>query len=142
MDELLIDSQVLAEFANLNAQDANDLSPANAEHFRNNHPGFVPEEWWTNVHWRAETKEEPKGFFGAPWMFAQRLLQDAWREKFSVEKSVALVNLVVANDLHAQMESGAKVFAYQRAVMYLGTNRWRAKFCLRCGNRFIATTPK
>ena len=140
MDELLIDTQVLADFANLNAEDKNDLSPTNPEYFRNNHTDFVPQEWWTWHHWQAESKDSP-GSFNWSWQTAQRFLQEAWREKFSLEKCVELITLV-GNDLRTQVDGKAKVYPYQRAVMFLGTNRWRAKFCLRCGNRFVATTPK
>jgi len=35
-----------------------------------------------------------------------------------------------------------QVAPYQQAVMFLFANRWRAKFCLRCGDRFVANAPK
>jgi hypothetical protein len=47
---------------------------------------------------------------------------------------------------HINLESdlwlaGTRVWPYQQAVMFLGTNPWRALFCGLCGKRFVADKP-
>lgn len=47
---------------------------------------------------------------------------------------------------HVNLESdlwlaGTRVWPYQQAVMFLGTNPWRALFCGQCGKRFVADKP-
>lgn len=136
MEDVLIDAQVLAEFSNLNPADNDPLSPTNASHFRHNHPRFVPDYWWANH--REGKSSEPRHF----WNTAQLTVQDAWKEKFSLEKCVWLISYGHSVVPARPLPDFQSVWSYQQAVMFLGTNRWRAKFCLRCGSRFVATTPK
>jgi hypothetical protein len=47
---------------------------------------------------------------------------------------------------HINVESdlwlaGTRVWPYQQAVMFLGTNPWRALFCGLCSKRFVADKP-
>jgi len=123
----LVDAQVLAEFSNLDAKDSDPLSPTNIDHFRHNHPNFVPDNFWTAQH-STEDSPEPRYF----WKIAQQYVQDAWKEYFPLKTSVRLI----------AFGPREVVAAYQQAVMFLTLNRWRAKFCLRCGSRFVAVSPK
>jgi hypothetical protein len=121
MANFLIDAQVLAEFSNLTSEVSDPLSPKNISHFRHNHPNFVPESWWS--------PEEDSRY---SWKMAHEYVREAWKEKFPLETCVRLV----------AFGPREKVAPYQQAIMYLFANRWRAKFCLRCGNRFAANAPK
>lgn len=35
-----------------------------------------------------------------------------------------------------------RIYPYQRAIMFLAVNAWRAKFCKLCHERFVAGEPK
>jgi hypothetical protein len=129
MDGFFIDAQVLAEFSNLNSKDNDPLSPTNKDHFRHNHPGFVPDNWWTVYD--SPDDSEPRSRY-VRWEIAQEYLRTCWKEYFPVQTCVSLITF----------GSREVVTPYQQAVMYLVVNRWRAKFCLRCGNRFVASAPK
>ena len=130
MDDFLIDAQVLAEFSNLDANNDDPLSPKNKDHFRHNHPSYVPDIWW-DVELSPEDGVEPRFGF-VRWVIAQQYVQTCWKEYFPVPTCISLITYGPRK----------MVSAYQTAVMYLVINRWRAKFCLRCGDRFVANAPK
>jgi predicted nucleic acid-binding Zn ribbon protein len=87
------------------------------------------------------------------WQLAQQLLREAWQDGFPLEKCVKLISLgnfvpmfqpertAIDTHLLSTFTSGP-ITPYQKAVMFLVTNPWRAKFCGVCGKRFVAGEPK
>src|SRR5580704_8559788 len=130
MKDAITNSKTLAEFSNLDSDDA-------ANHFRQKRPQFVPDFWWEELSFQEAPVPTPL------WKVAQGFLQQAWKEKFSLKLCIWLLNFGQVQIPGKPFSSeGLGPWAYQEAVMFLGTNQWRAKFCLRCGTRFVADTPK
>jgi hypothetical protein len=136
MTSFLREAQTLAEFSN--------AATADAEYFRYNYENFVPAGWWVT----RRISEEDFHVFGKDppflWQIYQRQLREAWQGRFPIENCVQLIsasrgldpsglNEPVASNEHA-------VLPYQRAVMFLGIESWRARFCF-CGRRFVADKP-
>jgi hypothetical protein len=144
--DTLIDAQMLAVFSN--------LTPAEVAQFRNGvAPYFLPASFW-------DVQSIMPGAASAEfaWQFVQRGLQEAWAKRFPLDLSI---QLIVALDKYSQLERALQqipemsnqeianmsvpameVWPFQRAVMYLAVNSWRARFCPNCGKRFVATKPK
>jgi len=140
--EKLRDAQALAEFSNLRTD--------RVEYFRNNYPEFVPQGWWDlgEVQWRA----------------AQLLVRNAWENRFGGGLASIVRLLLFVFDPSRLRKSSEPVvdksmtfeaaymlvpaalpleFApFQRAVLYLFENPWRARFCAECKVRFVAAEPK
>lgn len=130
-NDLLRDAQALAEFSNLEVE--------KADYFRNNYPEFVPENWWTAPPFStSEAPEKPRML----WEIQKERLQEAWKERFPLNASIRLINVGMISNLLASnlTRSFDAVWPYQKAVMFLGTNPWRACVCI-CGNRFVADKP-
>jgi hypothetical protein len=53
-------------------------------------------------------------------------------------EQAAIYHINVESDLWL---AGTRVWPYQQAVMFLGTNPWRALFCGLCSKRFVADKP-
>ena len=151
----LIDARTLAEFSNVNTD-------TEADYFKNNFPEFVPPAWW-----KANLVISPReGKKEKVWQYQQRRVREAWQSKFPLDTSIKLisagmvqwdlhwkqeqinpdlaqhtpqavsvVSLTMEPDLTAQEET---VWPYMRAVMFLTVDSWRARFCPRCGKRFVA----
>jgi hypothetical protein len=136
----LRDARTLAEFSN--------LEPAQVEYFRNNYPDFVPQGWWEHKN-------------GLQWRKTQGFLRHWWGHCFirDISEVVQLVLSVFNPDTDlifgGQFDDAADLptFAYfdqmswgaapfQRAVLYLFENPWRARFCAECNERFVAAEPK
>jgi len=145
MDDILIDAQMLGTFSN--------LTPAQIEEFRNSIcPGFLPAEFWDIQTIKVGQSAEFE------WQSIQRSLQEAWTKRFPLDMSIQLIIEVdkyskleqalrkvpeMSNEEIANMKPpAAEVWPFQRAVMYLAVNSWRARFCTRCGKRFVAAKPK
>jgi hypothetical protein len=79
--QLLYAAQSLAEFANLEAAKRNV--------FATKHADFLPSSWWTE---RVITNDAPPWAIEETWQYYRTVLRDAWREKFSIEKTVELVS--------------------------------------------------
>ena len=134
MNDILIDAQALATFAN--------LEPNNIEEFHNSvYPDFVPP-----FLWRLPESEE-----GTPpdWKRLRNKLRDVWKEGFPLEGAIQLISsifsLSVAEEVVNQPDD-AKIFPrawpFQRAVMFLAVNPWRVRFCQRCAKSFVANEPR
>lgn len=82
------------------------------------------------------------------WQEFQTWLRDTWRARFPLEKCIALISAAgniphappTAAESEPQKFEKPKVWPYQRAVMLLGVEPWRARFCV-CGKRFVADKP-
>ena len=140
--EVLRNAQTLAEFSNLDR--------GRVDYFRNNFPDFVPQAWWDYHATNAQQKQ---------WLFTQALLRDAWKNRFKggAYFLVALLTSVFKpSDLiesHFDFQFDRPAFArvsemswgyspFQRAVLYLFENSWRARFCAECDKRFVAAEPR
>jgi hypothetical protein len=121
-----------------------NLERADVENFLHKHPHFVPPVWWTSPAW-----SEGLGTY-VPWMRERDLLRDAWVAEFPADITIkmATANLfhaahALASDTTEEMENTPeKVWPYQRAVLFLHVNPWRAKTCEWCERRFIGEHPK
>lgn len=151
MGGVLQEARILEKFANIKegAPPGSELSP---DYFRNNHPGFVPVTWWLG-------KDSPDDYV---WKEALAILQVAWQDGFSTESSVRVIALptdwriqateqiMEAGPENAELPEGfdldlskkMKVWPFQKAVMFLATERWRARVCAWCGNKFVAAKQR
>jgi hypothetical protein len=134
MDKILNEAKALAAFSNLKSNDE-------VEYFRHNYPDFMP-DIWTTVTIGAESAQR----------VLQGLLSDGWKSGFALDDCVGLITAVASfSNLekvkqHAMQlyDGGAsttlpppETWPFQRAVMFLGMNPWRASICSRCGNRYV-----
>jgi hypothetical protein len=134
--DALRDVRLLVEFAN--------LEPDGVEGFRRDHTDFVPPVWWI-----GPALSTSMGTY-TPWVLERDRLRTAWAKEFPAGKTLELVTTslflvghALASDTTAEMESTPqKVWPYQRAVLFLHVNAWRAKTCEWCERRFVAEHPK
>jgi hypothetical protein len=136
------DAGTLARFANLEESEIGQFRTAN--------PQFLP-KWWDDS---GNAREQNKGLI---WKYWQDLLRKWWL-RLQEGPSSKYSNFVLALVTYcADTESSwdalgfvdtpfdtdvelVKALPYQRAVMFMALNPWRARIC-RCGNRFIADKP-
>jgi hypothetical protein len=129
---LLDAADALATFAH--------LDPDGVENFRRRYPEFVPETWWIGPSWK-----EGVGVY-IPWMRERDLLYKAWKAAFPTELTLELattalflISHAMTSDTTEEMEKNQqRVWAYQRALLFLSAEQWRAKICEECGNPFVA----
>jgi hypothetical protein len=140
------DAQFLAEFANLDAANAERV-----QDFRHNHPDFAPDSWWDYP---------PKSTIKL-WLRNQEWLREAWDQEFIFDGGLfVLMRLttsvfdpepMLANaamfkhsdfPYFAQLSDVAEEWGYHRAVRYVAEKPWRAKICKECGERYIADHGK
>lgn len=146
MDDIIIDGQTLATFSN--------LTPDQTEEFCNSVcQDFLPAGLWDIQSIRNGVESADFA-----WQFLQAGLREAWENRFPLDMSI---QLIIAVDKYSKLENvlsrvpemsnqeianmrppAAEVWPFQRAVMYLAVNSWRARFCTRCGKRFVAVKPK
>jgi hypothetical protein len=128
--ELFRDTQALATFSNISTTNE-------AEYFHHNFPAFLPERFW---NWRvALPKGDPSlGETPLRWQVFQYILRETWHAGFPLEKCVALISDKIPDEEGNALDT--KVWPFQKAVMVLGIEPWRAKFCT-CGRRFVADKP-
>ena len=126
--EVLVAAGKLAEFSN--------LEPNQAQAFRQKNPEFVPEVWWTSD---AMVSQEPPPKVWEAW---QNYLQNAWTLEFPLDETLELLTFY-SNTTPPEDNpfAPAKAFPYQRAILFLSTQTWRAKFC-ECGKRFVKDKPQ
>ena len=67
------------------------------------------------------------------WGFQQGLLR-AWEEGFPADWAVILIAVT-------HSKTSAQAWPYQRALMFLAVEPWRARFCGECGKPFVADKP-
>lgn len=141
--DILIDAQMLATFSN--------LTPTQVDEFRNSvAPDFLPNSLWDLT--RIDSTVE------SAWQVIQRKAQNAWTKHFLLDQSIELITDVdrysqqhkhwdrlnqMSNEEIANTKVPATdVWPFQRAIMFLAVNSWRARFCPACGKRFVAAKPK
>jgi ribosomal protein L24E len=152
---VLWQAERLALFSNIS-------DDAAVERFRKNHDSFFPRNFWNWSLSQAPTsgpiltldaasaeavgrlRREPR----IPFLRAfQQVLCEAWQKGFPLEECVRLISsAAVADRLFGKTDvepdlSSYPVWPYQRAVMFLGVEPWRARFCGLCGTRFVADKP-
>lgn len=140
---------MLATFSNLTA--------AQMDEFRNGiAPDFLPKDSWNPPSVDATTLEPS----GPHWQWLQQGLQDAWARHFPLDLSIQLITAIAK---HSKLEQALgqllkklnqevasvqpidltpEVWPFQRAIMFLAVNSWRARYCPACGKRFVAAKPK
>lgn len=154
MDELFRDAQTLADFSN--------LEPSDESYFRANFPDFLPSAVFEvnqaepnaqGVYRLVMTQEPgkpPQSVF--VWTPYQRALRLAWQKRFPLDSCLELIvsldrftKVIVQKPEERKLSEGgifqkSKVWPFQRAIMFLGMQPWRARFCV-CGKRFVADIP-
>jgi len=116
------------------------LEPDGVEKFRQRYHAFVPQTWWIGPSWK-----DGVGVYH-PWMHERDLLRKAWAAGFPAElalelatTSLFLISRAMTSDTIDEMEkTPQKVWDYQRAMLFLSVDQWRAKICEECGNPFVA----
>jgi hypothetical protein len=149
------DAQALAEFAN--------LTPEKLARFRQLESDFVPRDWWdyqpTNERGKPSAPWPPALSEGGTkqwkqWELNQGWLLEAWSKKFEIDQFVFIRLLLSVFDPDQVLWSPAvhphppfadltmmpdTMYPYQRAVIFLMEQRWRARLCARCNCPFAAT---
>jgi hypothetical protein len=130
MDKTTLDSaRTLAMFSNLTEKDV--------DYFRRNYPHFVPDAWWTVDNYHTLI-----------WRLWQEFLQESWG-RLSADRIIALLTLWHSTVNSSEAEESEVIgginiptaYPYQHAVMFLAMEGWRAKFCEKCGKRFVKDIP-
>jgi hypothetical protein len=152
---LSVDAKMLAAFAN--------LEPADADSFRNAvAPDFVPAGFWTG----GTVPISPDATSIRIWQAEQERLRSAWRSHFSSERCLDLILsaaklseserwLKEVNEQMVKMDNEefrsfvakqsvpkTKIWPYQRVVMLLALQPWRARICGKCGKFFVKEKPR
>lgn len=78
--------------------------------------------------------EEPEAEWVPRWWGFQAGLLQAWKEGFPADWAVSLIALT-------HPKTTFEAWPYQRALMFLAVEPWRARFCGICGKRFVAGKP-
>jgi hypothetical protein len=128
------DAEFLAGFANLN--------PDGVEDFRKDYPDFFPDTFWPEGRKGYSALALKEGLAGRDWLTYQTHLRQAWSktETFPLPLTIELVRPTGTGQfIQLGMD---EAYPYQRAVMYLYAQSWRAKICEECGNRFVADHAK
>jgi hypothetical protein len=146
--ETLRNAQILAEFSN--------LEPDGVEYFRHNYPDFAPSRWWDyqsdlgKPQWQVSQERLRKRWQG---QFADNLLDrviltfsvfDPWDlimhdtdfipEFYHFDPDASKPSLIPLEDVNSK-----HYYPYHRAVFFLFEHPWRARFCVECNKRFVAT---
>jgi hypothetical protein len=134
--------------------------------FQHNWPRFFPDNFWSYFVRTAPegavlamdvaTQEAVERLKREPpitlWRAWQRLLQVAWHTGFDLDSTAQLLNINLLDE-HAfsnlpPLQPGertlefAPAWDFQRAVLGVAWENWRAKFCQRCAQPFVAERPK
>jgi hypothetical protein len=124
---LLDAADALAEFLG--------IDPEEVEDFRRRHPKFVPEVWWTLADNYGELI----------WSAWKGLLAVEWG-RFSIytDRTLALLTMWSSTEPSTTTETELTgvftptLYPYQRAILFLAVESWRAKVCQECGHAFVA----
>ena len=133
MKELLKDAGDLASFANANLPpiDGNPWTvPADVEKYS---PLFPPSFW--------NAPEIKEGVI--PWHYKsfQAILREAWTAGFPANLVVRLVQMPTGDINEVADFMNGTTWPYQRVIMFLFVESWRASFCPKCGKRFVKDKP-
>ncbi len=138
---------------------SNVNGPQEAKRFRAKNDDFFPPHFWKNRVAAEADDPIPEGdpLFGlygtdasdmllamglksrpssVPfWWWLKQRVRVAWKRGFPLE---ICVNLIAST---SPPLGSIQVWPYQRALMFLGCEPWRARFCGQCGARFVADKP-
>lgn len=147
----LRDAQAVANFSNLEKGDV--------DNFRNNFPDVAPGEWWSY----KPTHLNPDVAITNPelqWRRVQQMLRQAWRRGFPLDITIKLITSVFRPDSVGdaalfgttdnrptfaqwhEMPSEKGYYPFQKGIVYLHKQPWRARFCRECRKRFVAVESK
>lgn len=113
------------------------LTDSGLEDFKGRYPSFFP-EWFYNIPVGNNAESKRKGLFA--WQAWCRLLRQAWQANLHPEYVAHLLNIPTVPPGNTRFEI-APVCDAQRAVLAIMLEPWRARFCPRCGLRFVARNP-
>ena len=153
----LRDAQILALFSN--------LKPEGVEYFRHNFKDFAAAAWWDYTTKELLIRNVRLSGGRPQWQLAQNLLRHVWEKRFNVgfftlvrlmfaiyppdadesfdELLFDYPELLIKRSQNSEKEpAGPKPNLFQRAVLYLVSEPWRARFCAECNERFVAGEPK
>jgi hypothetical protein len=109
--------------------------------FRRDWPVFFPETFW-----KRDLEQKPPGVIHSDavpqlpvvpmWKAYQDVLLEAWRHRFPMSDTVRLIVAPVSQEFDAL--SSVTESPYQRAVLLVAMESWRARFCFLCGQPFAA----
>jgi hypothetical protein len=131
--------EALTRFARISSKEAFDA-------FQRAFPTFFPATFWNSSHYAHDIPgSRPIRF----WRVWQRLLLDAWRAEFHPDYVSQLLKSLGESSLEELPEFGKlrlveiqSVHNCERAVIAMGKSPWRAKFCSKCGQPFVADKPQ
>lgn len=135
--DMKVDAQMLVRFA--------ELRESEVDSFRNEVArGFVPDGVW-----------DAQGMNGGPryWRVVQEHLRAAWRSHFTAQDCILLISDIarfsrleqlLERAVHLADKERAEVaipspeaFPFQKVIMMLYLEPWRARICEMCGRHFI-----
>jgi hypothetical protein len=111
------------------------LPDSSLEDFRSHYPSFFP-AWFYSVACGNDAEPERKTGLLA-WQAWRSLLREAWHSGFHPEYVAQLVNIPTVPPGNTRFEINPVCDA-QRAVLQIMLESWRARFCPKCGRRFVA----
>src|SRR5262249_15882952 len=140
--DILWDGERLAQFSNVKG-------PKQASQFRENNRDFFPAKFWEKDTRALST--DPEYDDGAIpgivpglgpervpfWWYFNLRIREAWELNFPLEICVQLISSPISSFLLYARQA----WPYQRALMFLGREAWRGRFCGQCGERFVADKP-
>jgi hypothetical protein len=130
-DEKLV--RVLEQFARVSKADG-------LAQFKVKHSTFFPEKFWED-----KVRQVPPGvsMTAQPqlpsidlWKGWQTVLLDAWRRGFPLSEVTRLLVAPVIREV--DVLSSLSEHPYQRALLVVAGEPWRARFCAKCGAPFAA----
>jgi len=123
-------------------------SPEKQGAFRQDFPDFFPSEFWNSWGYASDVPgSRPIQF----WRVWQQLLVQAWHVNFHPDCVAQLIDVAGESYLCELPEFGGKKFRireirptcdFQRAVQAMGDSPWRAAFCAKCSQPFVADKPQ
>jgi hypothetical protein len=153
---VLWDSERLADFSNVKW-------PKDAQKFRGSCSDFFPQDFWRKDLRASPDDPIPEGdpgLYGGDtnvqlyamglldrpdrvplWWFFKQRLREAWQRGFPLEMSVSLITSLSPFFRAFTFLKASQVWPYQRALMFLCNEPWRARFCSQCGDRFVGDKP-
>lgn len=159
---ILWDAERLARFANIDDRQA-------VEDFRSNNADFLSPAFWDKTDMSSSVFRIPgnlllgddvsklspatelkpgsseRAVTLSAWWIMREGLRQTWNEHFPLDRCMALIAFYLYEEPRPSLSQvwppPFQVWPFQRAVMFLGMEPWRARFCTLCGKRFVAAKP-
>ena len=134
--EILSNAEKLAEFTNVENEKA-------IRRFQKNNPDFFDLDFWKElaagtVHVAFKDPSRARTTLTVDsWETFRDLTRQAWAEQFPPDRSVLLLVLSAFSKTKLLFPPSH----FQKAVMFLAVQSWRARFCNVCGRRFVPDKP-